>query len=338
MRILLQRTELLFLSFGLACLALMLQPSTGSSGVVQETRENELEVAFEVMLKRINRLSQIAYSLRVRNAELCQDARPTYGFDLHDKSSYADAYRRIAAGRGLSEKTSVRYVHPDLPAAVGGLQVGDVVLAINGQTLEGKNTKAVSRIIEFFKEESILEGPPKPLTAPLQLRIERNGQMKEITIKGIAACHDGVVLANSETVNAFATGTRIWVTSGMMKVARLDKELAWVLSHEMAHNALGHMSGKRGSSNPGITVFARESEAQADYVGLYFAARAKYDITEATGFWRRMAQKPPEATATNFLSTHGITLERLAAIEGTVEEIKEKIRNGIPLVPEMKEF
>ena len=35
---------------------------------------------------------------------------------------------------------------------------------------------------------------------------------------------------------------------------------------------------------------------------------------------------------------HGSTLERLAAIEDTVKEIKEKIRNGIPLVPEMKEF
>ncbi len=90
MRILLQRTELLFLSFGLACLALILQPSPGSSGVVQEDRGNELEVAFEVMLKRINRLSHIAYSLRVGNAELCQDVRPTYGVDLHDKSSYAD--------------------------------------------------------------------------------------------------------------------------------------------------------------------------------------------------------------------------------------------------------
>ena len=60
-------------------------------------------------------------------------------------------------------------------------------------------------------------------------------------------------------------------------------ELALVLSHEMAHNALGHMSGKRGSSNPGITVFARESEAQADYVGLYFAARAKYDKPNRQG-------------------------------------------------------
>jgi len=338
MNILLQRTELLFLGFGLACLALILQASPGSSGVVQENRENELEVAFEVMLKRINRLSQIAYSLRVGNAELCQDVRPTYGFDLHDKSSYADEYGRIAAGRGLSEKISVRYVHPDLPAAARGLQVGDVVMAINDQTLEGKNTKAVSRIIDSFKEESMLEGPPKSLTAPLQLRIERNGQMKEITIRGIVACHDGVVLANSKMVNAFATGTRIWVTSGMMKMARLDKELALVLSHEMAHNALGHMSRKRGSANPGITVFASESEAHADYVGLYFAARAKYDITEAAGFWRRMAQKPSWATETNFLSTHGSTLERLAAIEDTVKEIEEKIRNGIPLVPEMKEF
>jgi S1-C subfamily serine protease len=50
-----------------------------------------------------------------------------------------DLHRRIALNAGLTQTTSVRIrrIEPDSPAEMGGLQEGDLVLAINGKAVGG---------------------------------------------------------------------------------------------------------------------------------------------------------------------------------------------------------
>jgi predicted Zn-dependent protease len=107
----------------------------------------------------------------------------------------------------------------------------------------------------------------------------------------------------------------VTVTSGMVRFCQTNDELALVVGHEMAHNAMNHMKSKRANAAGGLIVdilfaaigvntqggFAKLAgnayspafEQEADYVGLYYTARAGFDISSAANFWRRMAIADP---------------------------------------------
>lgn len=323
---------------------------------VEAEREKQREIAFSVLMQRQDRLLNVSYPLLVAGAELCKDeARPTSGFTLHDKKLYQTTlgreYEQVAARQyGLRDQVTVRYVHPALPAASAGLRAGDRVLTINGQPVADKTAiEATAMLDELGSSEG----------RPIQLRIERDGRVQELAIQGAPACKYPVQLINEDAVNAFADGKRVVITTGMVRFAESDKELALVVGHEVAHNALGHVTKQFGNvllgtvfdvafavllgvdtqglfGRLGGRAFSQAFEAEADYAGLYIVARAGYDVSNAANFWRRMAVEHPGSIKKNFLATHPSTPERFLAIENTVREIDEKRRQGKPLVPEKK--
>ncbi|KAF3760724.1 hypothetical protein M406DRAFT_25840, partial [Cryphonectria parasitica EP155] len=157
--------------------------------------------------------------------------------------------------------------------------------------------------------------------------------------------------------NAFVLpGGKVFVYSGLLRLARTDAQLAAVLSHEIAHNLADHIS-ERLSQSVGETFFlgsalmllaatpftfvagylfggqlldllfsrpmGRMQESEADYIGLMMMAEACYDPREAVTFWQRMEAihrlEPPE-----FLSTHPSNLHRIERITGWLPEATEK--------------
>ncbi|MEE8623145.1 MAG: M48 family metallopeptidase, partial [Alphaproteobacteria bacterium] len=130
---------------------------------------------------------------------------------------------------------------------------------------------------------------------------------------------------------------------GMVRFAEKDSELATVIGHEMAHNAMGHMDAKIGNFLFG-TLFdilaaqahSQSFEAEADYVGLYMTVLAGYEIENAPNFWRRMGVLHPGSIRANFSATHPSAPERFVALEQSVKEIRAKQAQGLPLVPDMK--
>lgn len=326
-----------------------------SEAAAQTEREKQQEMALSAFLEREDRVVQVSVPLLASAAELCgENVRPLYGFELHEKKLYGKLlgkdFEEVAARHlGLGDRVAVRTVHPDLPAA-GDLRVGDQVLAINDRPLEGKTTAEAMKIVDE---------PGLPAEQPLRLRIEREGEVQDLTVPGVPGCTFSVHLVNADDVNAFADGKRVVLTTGMVRFARTDSELALVVGHEIAHNALGHISKQRVNRVPGMLLdvliagttgiytgmfsdlagraFSKGFEAEADYAGLYIAARAGYDIGDAANFWRRMASEHPGSIKKNFLATHPSAPERFVAIENTVREIEEKRQRGEPLLPEQKQ-
>ena len=84
----------------------------------------------------------------------------------------------------------------------------------------------------------------------------------------------------------------------------------------------------------GAIAYAKDFEAEADYLGTYLAARAGFEISDAPLLWRRMAVEHPGSIGRGFMATHPSTPERATALARTVEEIEGKIASGQPLVPE----
>ncbi len=210
-----------------------------------------------------------------------------------------------------------------------------------------------------LKAMKFLSSLDLPEDKPLLLKIEREGEVIELALIGLSACNYSVLIANDDRVNAFADGKRVIITTGMVRFTETDNELVLVIGHEIAHNALGHMNKKAGNvflgslldillaatvgvntqglfGQIGGMAFSQSFEAEADYAGLYIAARAGFDIKDAANFWRRMAVEHPGSIRHNFTSTHPSTAERFVTLEKAVKEIEEKKQKGEPLEPEKK--
>jgi beta-barrel assembly-enhancing protease len=142
----------------------------------------------------------------------------------------------------------------------------------------------------------------------------------------------------------------------MMRFVESDNELALVVGHELAHNTLGHMSKKRtnamigailgailsaairvdvsrAGADLGAAAYSQDFEAEADYAGIYYAARAGFNVGDAPKLWRRMAVEHPRAIGHG--TTHPDTATRFVALDKTVDEIVKKLETNQALKPEM---
>ena len=157
------------------------------------------------------------------------------------------------------------------------------------------------------------------------------------------------VIDDPKTVNAFCmAGGKMAIYSGMWeKLKATDDEIAQVMGHEIAHALADHTRERMsiamtsaavttaaavaitvagGDERAGLALTgaqlasvlaiqlpnSRESEAEADQIGIELAARAGYDPKAAVTLWQKMGKEgggPPE-----FLSTHPSPQNRAARL------------------------
>lgn len=179
----------------------------------------------------------------------------------------------------------------------------------------------------------------------------------ELFQKKPSSCSYNVVFRQDDKLNAQADGRRVYIHSGMIRFCETDDELAIVVGHELAHNMLEHIQKKQSSILFGAIVdaaiagaagvntnnafmkaaamaYSQEYESEADYLGVYLAGRAGYNISEAPLFWRKMAIEHPGSIMKRFNSTHPSTPERSVALRNTVSEIEAKRSAKLALIPE----
>jgi predicted Zn-dependent protease len=78
---------------------------------------------------------------------------------------------------------------------------------------------------------------------------------------------------------------------------------------------------------------SRAFQREADYVGLYFMARAGFDNDGVEHFWRRLAAEFPQDIAV--ASTHPASAERAAGLAAARAEIRMRQAAGAELRPAM---
>ena len=178
----------------------------------------------------------------------------------------------------------------------------------------------------------------------------------QISIKGRTYCNVEVVVNNGDRP-AYTDGRKIYFSQKMIDNFQNLEEFALVYSHELAHLILTHVNKKflnRFSAamfgavidslvsadywadyagNKGELAYSKEFESEADYVGLYFAARAGVDLDKAISFFRTLAILDPKRIHSNYSETHPSTVERFLAMEKTIDEIHRKIATNQPLIP-----
>jgi len=335
-----------------ACAPVTQRPALDEKAVTAEAQKQR-ELAWQDLQDDAARLYRVAYPILARGASLCEDkVRRSLGLrlgNMHDVSKEL----RPAASRmmGLGDELQVVQVAPGSPAERAGLREKDILVSVDGKPVqrgEGARAKLLATLDELAKTHSHLE-----------FRVRRSGADETVRAGHEALCDYPVVLNNADIINAFADSKQVAITRGMMRFVRDDLELAVVIGHELAHNSMGHvqkqmgnqmlgtlvdiMAATRGVNTQGLfggaagLVFSKDFEAEADYVGLYFTARAGLAIDKAPNFWRRMAAANPGGIQQRgFGASHPSTPERFLALEKVVEEIKAKLTVGKDLTPLLK--
>jgi predicted Zn-dependent protease len=175
------------------------------------------------------------------------------------------------------------------------------------------------------------------------------------------------VIDDPKTVNAFCmAGGKMAIYTGMWeKLKATDDEIAQVMGHEIAHALADHTRERMsiamtsaavttaaavaitvagGDERLGLALTgaqlasvvaiqlpnSRESEAEADQIGIEIAARAGFDPKAAVTLWQKMGKEggggPPE-----FLSTHPAPQNRaarLAELGSQVQPLYEAAKAG----------
>jgi len=332
------------------------RPAPATPGAAQAPAEApgltpQMAAAAETLTRMADlqdRLYKVAAPLLIQNAELCKgQARNLLGFTAKNRWSYPGDYNEAAhVAFGMDERLQVTSVLAGSGAARVGLQTGDVLLAAGGKPLP-TGQHAPTQAGGIF-------GKIIASSATLPMTIERRGSERQIAIPVTRTCAFAIELGNADNVNAYADGSRVLVTRGLIHFARNDDELAFVLAKTMAHNMLGHAAAQRNketigsiidnlrSINPdtsmligsgGIKAMPAEADAAADRLGIYLAARAGYDVADAPAFWRRLAEAYPPSVLNGYSANHPALPARMAAIDRALGEIKAKRSGKKALVP-----
>jgi len=264
-------------------------------------------------------LLNVGWPVLTANADLCPKTRPSIGVKTHKLRSYPKRLRSAAA-RVLDAEETARIFHiaDGSPAALAGFKRGDIIV-----NAEGEPAKLSGESWETDLADN-------------EVSVRRGAESLTLKVAPVSACDYNLRLSQSSAINAYADGRNLTITTGMMEFTQSDSELALIIGHELAHNTMGHI--RKSIINYilslGGTRFTRPFESEADYVGLYYLARAGYSPEGVEAFWKRLATVAPKNISR--AKTHPTFPERYLSIQATQEQILEKIKAGAPLLPNFK--
>ena len=318
--------------------------------------QKQSELAFKMRMDERARVAAVAQRLFIANAELCPEFTRNIGLRAETVNDFSPPFRKTASSMmGFSAAPQVVWVDAAGPAGQAGLQSGDVIVAIDGQTIP-ENQGAAKTI-----QQQLAQGGG---SADVHMKYRRAGQTQDVVVHPLKACSYAVVVADVELINASADGHNIVINRGLLRFVKSDDELALVMAHELAHDTEKHIRAKTTNATVGLlggatvdVLFALGGvntggafmkagqaagagyasaafESEADYVGMYYMARAGYDVDGVEDFWRRMAVEEPLSIFVK--SDHPASPARYVAIAKTRDEILAKRKTGAALLPERR--
>jgi metalloendopeptidase OMA1, mitochondrial len=249
--------------------------------------------------------------------------------------------------------SSVRIIAFAAPAAFMALLLaGCETVPETGRTQLNMVSSAEETKLGITEFEQTKQKTPISKDAQATALVQRAGKR----IAAVANLPDAqweFVLFDSQEANAWCLpGGKVGVYSGILPITKDEAGLATVIGHEVAHATAHHgaermsqqMAAQAGGSVVGALVsgksdttqalvgqaygavsqvgvllpFSRKQEAEADYIGLLYMARAGYDPNAAVAFWERLAEYNRQHGGSGglaFLRTHPLDEQRIQALK-----------------------
>lgn len=330
-------------------------PRTQQAQIDPQRRAQEEALQKKLVLERQfrdqSRIDRVAWPILSGASSLCENITPKVGVQFAVAANFNKEYRAAAVELfGLSDRPTLVAVSPGSPAHRAGLKPGDVLHSVGSVEVPTGN-KAVEKLHKLLQSQIAAD-------TDTIFVISRNGVEETVRVRPDVICNYPVLLGQGDEINAFADGEKIVIQKGMLRFAETDAELATIIGHELAHNAMGHIDATRtnfalGSlldiaaavagvntqgafGNAAAKAYSKEFESEADYVGLYALALADLSIDESANLWRRMAAEANTNVRTQYNSTHPGSADRYLALEAATQEIHSKKLAGEMLQPNLK--
>ena len=329
----------------------------------EELKQQKLVVDWQV--RQLRRIENVGHGLLVAANVYCsQSVSPRPGLLFLSTHDFGLGLTEAARANGFSDTLTIANVATGSSAETAGLRAGDRVVSLFGSpapTGRGARDEVARLVVKHASTGDVaVEILRYDETAGRTATMAR----RSFSFVPEKACPYGIVLIRDDEVNAGADGNTIFVTSAMLRFVENDDQLATVLAHEIAHNAMSHIQGKqrntifgallgaivdigaatqglntggefsKSGATAGALAFSQDFEREADYVGAYIHANAGRPIANSPEFWRRMAQENPKSIV--FAGSHPTTAERFVRLDATVSEIERKLARGEPLRRELR--
>lgn len=268
-------------------------------------------------------VATIGYRLATANVDLCVEHMVDSGMLIETLGQYGAAFRPAAREvLGLRDGPTVALVVAGSPAERAGLKPGDVLVDADGAPFAAAPPASADG--RFAGVEAAMTALDAALAdGKARLTIERDGQRLTIDLIGIAACKARFQLVPGDYADAVANGTWVQLSTRMAGFAKTPDELAAILAHELAHNALGHRKAQ--------AKVQRLQELQADRLMPYLMARAGFDPGAAVVLWRRFQAQRLGGLFPSV--THPSWSDRVRAVESERTRIAGLVSRGDTIVP-----
>lgn len=272
--------------FRLVAWALLALPIMGAAPVPAPADEATLEALRAADL----RLGAIGYRLATANASLCTDVAPVPGMVVHAIDQYAEAEQSAArAVFGFATGVAVEGVVPGSAAARAGVRADDSIVSVNGQPVPTASGGGHVRTRDAMA--ALIDA--QPIDRPLTLVLRRGGAERSVSVAPSPGCRTLFELRVGTALDAVADGRLVQISSAFLD-RFADPQLAVVVAHELSHNILRHHDrldaakvsrgllrelGRNGRIH-------RQTEDDADRLGVHLLRNAGWDPQEAIRFWQ----------------------------------------------------
>jgi hypothetical protein len=259
----------------------------------------------------------------------------------------ASSYERaLYQALGNPRDGTVIHVSAGSPGAIAGIEEGDRILSVDDKAI---NTFSVSDLTALAS---------KGQSRRFSVVKRGNGETKTLTITPGRKLDITFVAHRSLQINANARKydgmNLITVYYGVFNLTQNDDELAVFVGHEIVHILKDHLGQsatihavgslielgiaiagaargvdttnlRRGVSTLTQIVdirYTREQEREADYLGMYAAHQAGFNVAVAPTLWEKFAVAVPQSMNDSFFMNHPPSTERLVRVQKTAEEIE----------------
>ncbi len=262
---------------------------------------------------------------------------------------------------------TVLSVAKDSPAEKAGILPGDKLLKINNQPIRRTPVTSYEEIPEVRRRFYYITNKYSKRAGIIRITLNRGGTEYKFDVAPELVCNAEPNIPIVSQWGAYVSPgypKAIFVTAGAIAMVRDDAKVALIFGHELAHITRSHIAKKMagsiagqviGSAVPGGALakelatqaggtiggmmFSHKYELEADYVGLYHAAQAGYDVQDAAEFFYDLAEAEWETAGHSKGSlSHPSSIERFSKLKETIREIREKKANGQILIPDYKAF
>lgn len=317
-----------------------------SKEAVEAEAARQVAFGFETLVSETRRLQSVAFPIMSASAAYCtENAVPLYGLSVLTLDNLDEELRAVASQRlGLDNQVNVVHTVKGSPSRRAGLAPGDRIIGIDGKEI-GDSIKGMERLARAL-------GRAKS-SSTLRVTILRQGRQLTLPMRPVPGCATQVILSGIGDDEDLVKSGAIVVHRRTLRMAGSDDELALVVGHELGHIIARHLKQKRNDADGyfgGLPVseqipadakdtggddgrgdFSEKEEAEADYLGLYFVARAGISIENAERLWRKVAQEDPRTLG--FAEIHPTSPLRFLTIGKTRDEIAIKQQTKVPLNP-----